>query len=86
MNKLTLTSTAVPSRFDEVAGYTWTNSTCPNSFGGIPTAWAYATSGVYNYGKMVTSGGGCSTAIARGAWPARIKDKVRYASAVHPSR
>src|SRR5208282_4193846 len=46
----------------------------PNSFGGIPAGWAYATDGPYYYGKLVTSGGGCSTAVAI-SWPARIKDK-----------
>jgi Sulfatase len=46
----------------------------PNSIGGIPAAWAYATDGPYSYGKLATSGGGCSTAFAI-SWPARIKDK-----------
>jgi hypothetical protein len=36
----------------------------------------YATSTPFNYGKMVTSGGGCSTAVAF-SWPARIKQGGR---------
>ena len=72
MNKLTWIN-GVPESLDEVAKRL-DEFGGPNSFGGIPAAWAYATSGPYNYGKMVTSGGGCSTAIAV-SWPARIKDK-----------
>ena len=72
MNKLSLFN-GVPESLDEVAKHL-DDFGGPNSAGGIPAAWAYATSGPYNYGKTVTSGGGCSTAFAI-SWPARIKDK-----------
>ena len=62
-----------PETLDEVAKHL-DDFGGPNSCGGIPAAWAYASDGPYNYGKMVTSGGGCSTATAI-SWPARIKDK-----------
>ena len=69
MNKLTYFNGVqesledVAKRMDDFGG--------PNSHGCYPAAWAYATSTPYNYGKMVTSGGGCSTAVAV-SWPARI--------------
>lgn len=43
-----------------------------HSHGCNPAAWSYATSTPYTYGKLVTSGGGNSTAMAI-SWPARIK-------------
>lgn len=46
----------------------------PESHGSNPAAWSYATSTPFMYGKSVTSGGGCSTAVVI-SWPARIKDK-----------
>ena len=70
MNKLTYYNGVqesledVASRMDDFGG--------PNSHGCYPAAWGYATSTPFNYGKMVTSGGGCSTAVAI-SWPARIK-------------
>ena len=54
----------VAKKIDEFGG--------PTSHGCNPAAWGYATSTPYTYGKMVTSGGGCSTAVAI-SWPARIK-------------
>ena len=44
----------------------------PESHGSYPAAWAYATSTPFTYGKEVTSGGGCSTAMAI-HWPVGIK-------------
>ena len=46
----------------------------PESHGSYPAAWAYATSTPFTYGKEVTSGGGCSTAMAI-HWPVGIKDR-----------
>jgi arylsulfatase len=74
MNKLTYYNGVqesledVASRMDDFGG--------PNSHGCYPPAWGYATSTPFNYGKMVTSGGGCSTAVAI-SWPARIKQGGR---------
>ena len=47
----------VASRMDDFGG--------PKSHGCYPAAWGYATSTPFTYGKMVTSGGGCSTAVGR---------------------
>ncbi|MFQ5546626.1 MAG: sulfatase-like hydrolase/transferase, partial [Acidiferrobacterales bacterium] len=44
----------------------------PRSNGSNPAAWGFATSTPYTYGKMVTSGGGCSVAMVV-SWPAGIK-------------
>ncbi len=55
----------VASQLDEFGG--------PKTHGCYPASWAYATSTPFNYGKMVTSGGGCSTAVLM-SWPARISD------------
>ena len=72
MNKLTyfngLTESLedVAKQMDDFGG--------PKSHGCYPAAWAYATSTPFTYGKMVTSGGGCSTAAVV-SWPARIKDQ-----------
>jgi arylsulfatase len=44
----------------------------PKSHGCNPAAWGYATSTPFTYGKMVVSGGGCSTAMLI-SWPERIK-------------
>jgi arylsulfatase A-like enzyme len=74
MNKLTYYNGVqesledVASRMDDFGG--------PNSHGCYPAAWGYATSTPFNYGKMVTSGGGCSTAVAI-SWPARIEQGGR---------
>ncbi len=56
----------VAQRIDDFGG--------PESHGCYPVAWSYATSTPFTYGKMVTSGGGCSTAAVI-CWPARIKDQ-----------
>ncbi|MGI9647490.1 MAG: arylsulfatase, partial [Acidimicrobiia bacterium] len=45
----------------------------PTTHGSYPAAWGYATSTPYNYGKMVTSGGGVSTAFTI-SWPGHIED------------
>ena len=72
MNKLTWVN-GIPESLDEVAKHL-DDFGGPNSAGGIPAAWAFAADGPYNYGKTVSSGGGCSTAVAI-SWPARIMDK-----------
>jgi hypothetical protein len=61
-------------RIDEFGG--------PTSHGANPAAWGYATSAPFTYGKMVTSGGGCSTAAVI-SWPARIKDKGGFRRQFH---
>ncbi len=55
----------VAKQMDEFGG--------PKSHGSNPAAWGFATSTPFTYGKMVTSGGGCSTAALM-FWPAHIKD------------
>jgi arylsulfatase len=55
----------VAKKMDEFGG--------PHSHGANPAAWSYATSTPWTYGKLVTSGGGNSTAMAI-SWPARIKN------------
>ncbi len=72
MNKLTYVN-GIPESLDDVAKH-MDEFGGPKSFGCYPVGWAYATSGPYSYGKMVTSGGGCSVAVAI-SWPARIKNK-----------
>lgn len=54
----------VAKRIDDFGG--------PKSHGCNPAAWSYATSTPFTYGKMVASGGGCSTSCVI-SWPARIK-------------
>ncbi len=65
-NGLTESLEDLAERMDEFGG--------PTSHGCYPAAWAYATSTPYAYGKMVTSGGGCSTATVV-SWPAGITDQ-----------
>ncbi len=65
-NGLTESLEDLAARMDEFGG--------PTSHGCYPAAWAYATSTPYAYGKMVTSGGGCSTAAVV-SWPAGITDQ-----------
>lgn len=65
-NGLTESLEDLAERMDEFGG--------PTSHGCYPAAWAYATSTPYAYGKMVTSGGGCSTAVVV-SWPAGITDQ-----------
>ncbi|WP_329002987.1 arylsulfatase [Kribbella sp. NBC_00709] len=80
MNKLTYFNGLTESlddlveRLDEFGG--------PTSHGCYPAAWAYATSTPYTYGKMVTSGGGCSTAVVM-SWPARITDRGSFRRQFH---
>lgn len=56
----------VAERMDEFGG--------PKSHGCNPATWGYVTATPFMHGKMVASGGGCSTAAVI-SWPARIKDK-----------
>ena len=76
MNKLTYFNGVqesledVAKQMDEFGG--------PNSHGCYPAAWAYATSTPFTYGKMVTSGGGCSTAVP---CPGRRASRTRAACA-----
>ena len=83
MNKLTYTN-GVPESLDEVRNI-WKNSAARTPWAAFLLPGPSPQAGPYSYGKMVTSGGGCSTAVAV-SWPARIRDSGRYAPAVHPSR
>ena len=72
MNKLSYFN-GVPESLDDLAKQI-DDFGSPKSHGSYPTAWAFATSTPFTYGKEVTSGGGCSTSMIV-SWPARIKDK-----------
>ncbi|MCI0332345.1 MAG: arylsulfatase [Planctomycetes bacterium] len=63
-NGITESLEDVAKHIDEFGG--------PHSHGCNPAAWSYATSTPFTYGKLVTSGGGNSTAMAI-SWPAGIK-------------
>jgi len=71
MNKLTYIN-GIPESLDEVAKHI-EEFGGPHSHGCNPAAWSYATSTPFTYGKLVTSGGGNSTAMAI-SWPARIRN------------
>ena len=60
MNKLSYFN-GVPESLEDVAKQI-DDFGGPKSHGCNPAAWGYATSTPFTYGKMVTSGGGCSTA------------------------
>ena len=71
MNKLSYWN-GVPESLDDLANHL-EDFGSPRSHGAYPTAWAYATSTPFTYGKEVTSGGGTTTAMVM-SWPAGIKD------------
>jgi hypothetical protein len=72
MNKLTYMN-GMPESLDDLAKQIDLFGG-PKSHGTNPAAWGFATSTPFTYGKLVTSGGGNSTAMVM-SWPARIKDK-----------
>ena len=72
MNKLTYMN-GLPESLDDLAKHI-NDFGGPHSHGCNPAAWSYATSTPFTYGKLVTSGGGNSTAMVI-SWPARITDK-----------
>ena len=71
MNKLSYWN-GVPESLEDLAEHL-DDFGSPRSHGAYPTAWAYATSTPFTYGKEVTSGGGTTTAMVM-SWPAGIKD------------
>lgn len=71
MNKLSYWN-GVPESLDDLAEHL-DDFGSPGTHGAYPTAWAYATSTPFTFGKEVTSGGGTTSAMVV-SWPARIKD------------
>jgi arylsulfatase len=71
MNKLSYWN-GVPESLDDLAKHL-DDFGSPGTHGAYPTAWVYATSTPFTYGKEVTSGGGTTSAMVM-SWPRGIKD------------